>query len=541
MGDEVQFVGLNSRDDRTEATQAGAQDRRHLRPPVRPRRPTFVADVGVAVAAQHAVRRRATASSWRRKTGTMNADQLRSKLHGAVRRVIDGAFAYAFTAGMVATVNPCGFAMLPAYLSYFLGLEGQAADRSTAARARPRPRRQRRTVTVGFVLVFVGIGARRERRPPAGRSTTPSTSPSSIGLALVGLGVAMLLGYRLPFTTPRLDKGGREPHGRLDVRVRRLLRRRLDRLHAAALHRRRPRPASPPAARSSGVLGVVLTYGARHGPRAHRADRHAGPGATAVCCAGLRRAMPYVDRVAGVFLVLAGALPRLLLDLQPPLRRAPARRTGGGLARTGGGRSFDTQTWLAGPRRLGARHAAGRRAARRHRRAVVARPAAGSAPTVVVRGDATDVPPDARRAARPPRRRGGARAAVRFGFMAFHGGSLEEMTDVIARGRGRAGRARRYYGVHQPQDLQWHLPSTAIDPAASPALAAFLDHVDVVVTVHGYGREGYWATLLLGGQNRAAGRPRGRPPAGRACRPTRSPPTWSGSRSRCGACTPATR
>ena len=28
----------------------------------------------------------------------------------------------------------------------------------------------------------------------------------------------------------------------------------------------------------------------------------------------------------------------------------------------------------------------------------------------------------------------------------------------------------------------------------------FLDHVDVVVTVHGYGREGFWATLLLGGQ-----------------------------------------
>ena len=32
----------------------------------------------------------------------------------------------------------------------------------------------------------------------------------AIGLALVGLGVAMLLGYRLPFTTPRLDKGGRD-------------------------------------------------------------------------------------------------------------------------------------------------------------------------------------------------------------------------------------------------------------------------------------------------------------------------------------------
>ncbi|MGI8711506.1 MAG: cytochrome c biogenesis CcdA family protein, partial [Acidimicrobiales bacterium] len=28
---------------------------------------------------------------------------------------------------MVATVNPCGFAMLPAYLGYFLGLESGTA------------------------------------------------------------------------------------------------------------------------------------------------------------------------------------------------------------------------------------------------------------------------------------------------------------------------------------------------------------------------------------------------------------------------------
>ena len=38
--------------------------------------------------------------------------------------MIDAPLALAFTAGMVATVNPCGFAMLPAYLSYFLGIEG---------------------------------------------------------------------------------------------------------------------------------------------------------------------------------------------------------------------------------------------------------------------------------------------------------------------------------------------------------------------------------------------------------------------------------
>jgi phage replication-related protein YjqB (UPF0714/DUF867 family) len=89
----------------------------------------------------------------------------------------------------------------------------------------------------------------------------------------------------------------------------------------------------------------------------------------------------------------------------------------------------------------------------------------------------------------------------RFGFMAYHGGSLEEATDVIASAAAEAAGAS-YYGVHQPADLQWHIPSVVSGPAASPALAAFLDHVDQVITVHGYGRDGYWATLLVGGGHR---------------------------------------
>jgi len=88
-----------------------------------------------------------------------------------------------------------------------------------------------------------------------------------------------------------------------------------------------------------------------------------------------------------------------------------------------------------------------------------------------------------------------------FGFMAFHGGNLEEMTDVIAaEAAARAGAS--YYGVLQPSDLRWHIPSTSVRPEHSERLAAFLAHVDVVVTVHGYGRRGYWASLLLGGRNR---------------------------------------
>lgn len=88
-----------------------------------------------------------------------------------------------------------------------------------------------------------------------------------------------------------------------------------------------------------------------------------------------------------------------------------------------------------------------------------------------------------------------------FGFMAFHGGNLEEGTDLVAAAAAREADAS-LYAVRQPPSLRWHLPSTEISPADSPALAAFLDHVDVAVAVHGYGREALWTTLLLGGRHR---------------------------------------
>ncbi len=88
-----------------------------------------------------------------------------------------------------------------------------------------------------------------------------------------------------------------------------------------------------------------------------------------------------------------------------------------------------------------------------------------------------------------------------FGFMAFHGGSLEEGTDVIAAAAAEQSGAS-LYAVRQPVGLRWHLPSIEVGPDDSPLLRAFLEHVDVAVAVHGYGREGWWTTLLLGGGNR---------------------------------------
>jgi phage replication-related protein YjqB (UPF0714/DUF867 family) len=89
----------------------------------------------------------------------------------------------------------------------------------------------------------------------------------------------------------------------------------------------------------------------------------------------------------------------------------------------------------------------------------------------------------------------------RVGFMAYHGGALEEFTDVIAAQAAEASDAS-YYGVLQPAHLNWHISSHKVSPAQSPMLQAFIDHVQVAITIHGFGRHGMWTTVLLGGQNR---------------------------------------
>ena len=89
-----------------------------------------------------------------------------------------------------------------------------------------------------------------------------------------------------------------------------------------------------------------------------------------------------------------------------------------------------------------------------------------------------------------------------FGFMAIHGGSLERGTaEVAARAADAAGAS--LYAVEQPDDFRWHLPSHLVVPECSPGLAQFLQHVEQVASLHGYGRDGCWTTLLLGGRVRS--------------------------------------
>ncbi len=89
----------------------------------------------------------------------------------------------------------------------------------------------------------------------------------------------------------------------------------------------------------------------------------------------------------------------------------------------------------------------------------------------------------------------------RFGFLAIHGGGLERMTDVIAE-RAAAAAGASVYVLHHPPHYPHHLASSRYRGDESAVLAAFLEHVDVAIAVHGYGRIGRSTQLLAGGRNR---------------------------------------
>jgi phage replication-related protein YjqB (UPF0714/DUF867 family)/gamma-glutamylcyclotransferase (GGCT)/AIG2-like uncharacterized protein YtfP len=89
----------------------------------------------------------------------------------------------------------------------------------------------------------------------------------------------------------------------------------------------------------------------------------------------------------------------------------------------------------------------------------------------------------------------------RFGFLAIHGGGLEQMTDVIAE-RAACAAGASVYLVRHPDQYPHHLPSAQFRAEESTKLAEFLDHVDVAVSLHGYGRIGRSTQLLAGGRNR---------------------------------------
>lgn len=118
-------------------------------------------------------------------------------------------FALAFTAGLVATVNPCGFAMLPAYLSFFIGGDDReaAGGDTTTVTSVGRGLVVGGVVSVGFLAVFGVAGVLLT----AGVQATVRALPWAamvVGIGVIGLGIAMLAGRELRVSLPKVGRGG---------------------------------------------------------------------------------------------------------------------------------------------------------------------------------------------------------------------------------------------------------------------------------------------------------------------------------------------
>jgi cytochrome c biogenesis protein CcdA len=112
-----------------------------------------------------------------------------------------------FIRGMVASINPCGFVLLPTYLMYFLGVS------ATDPHAQRAPIRRALTVgamvSSGFLVVFFAIGAITQYWTTA-LFENAKYATAVIGVLFVLLGIAMLFGFKVPFVTPQPDIGERD-------------------------------------------------------------------------------------------------------------------------------------------------------------------------------------------------------------------------------------------------------------------------------------------------------------------------------------------
>jgi cytochrome c-type biogenesis protein len=111
-----------------------------------------------------------------------------------------------FGSGLLAAVNPCGFVLLPTYLMYFLGVTGRPGTQRASVR---RALTVGASLSAGFMSVFLVVGI-------ITRLFTDYINQNAkyvallIGVALFVMGIAMLVGWRLPYTTPKLDVGQRD-------------------------------------------------------------------------------------------------------------------------------------------------------------------------------------------------------------------------------------------------------------------------------------------------------------------------------------------
>lgn len=110
---------------------------------------------------------------------------------------------FALAAGLVAALNPCGFAMLPAYLTLVVLGENEPAPRLTAVR---RALLASAMMALGFLLVFGAFGLVVAPLASALQRYLPVLTVL-IGAVLVALGIWLLTGRELTAAMPKPTRG----------------------------------------------------------------------------------------------------------------------------------------------------------------------------------------------------------------------------------------------------------------------------------------------------------------------------------------------
>lgn len=235
-------------------------------------------------------------------------------------------FAFAFGAGLLATVNPCGFAMLPAFLAYYLG-DPDDEQRTPGLVARlGQGLAVGLAVSAGFAGVFtaagllVSVGLRSLVRFVPWLAVV-------IGAGLVVVGVAMVAGRQLRLPAGEwLRPGQGRGYRRIVVFGAAYALASLSCTLAVLLAVVAQATAT---ANPLQMLGVFLAYGAGAASVLVTLAVSAAL-AKAACARAVRRLLPVASRAAGAVLVASGAY--LVAYWWPALDGSGRARPVGGFA-----------------------------------------------------------------------------------------------------------------------------------------------------------------------------------------------------------------
>jgi cytochrome c biogenesis protein CcdA len=102
---------------------------------------------------------------------------------------------FAFAAGMVASVNPCGFLLLPSYISFYLGTEEKGFYEQKATTRFFKALALGGTATGGFIIILIVFGG----AIAAGGQWLVGVFPYAgviIGAAMAALGLWLMISHR---------------------------------------------------------------------------------------------------------------------------------------------------------------------------------------------------------------------------------------------------------------------------------------------------------------------------------------------------------